>query len=115
MIEKIQNENDKFFYVTATTSNHTPYNSPYGMNDMKNAFKFTDEAIDMFVKKLTEINYFDNQRAKSTGNIGEGEYISRNIDIESTAEIIFYETTTTEVVPSGDNELNAILNSPFIS
>ena len=60
MIEKIQNENDKFFYVTATTSNHTPYNSPYGMNDMKNAFKFTDEAIDMFVKKLTEINYFDN-------------------------------------------------------
>jgi hypothetical protein len=63
----------------------------------------------------TEINFFDNQRAKTTGNIGEGEYISRNIDIESTAEIIFYETTTTEVVPSGDNELNAILNSPFIS
>ena len=60
MIEKIKSENGKFFYVTKTTSNHTPYNSPYGMNNMKNAFKFTDEAIDMFVKKLTEINYFDN-------------------------------------------------------
>lgn len=60
MIEKIKSENGKFFYVTKTTSNHTPYNSPYGMNNMKNAFKFTDESIDLFVKKLTEINYFDN-------------------------------------------------------
>lgn len=60
MIEKIQNENGKFFFVTKTVSNHNPYNSPYGINDMKNAFKFTDEAVDMFVKKLTEINYFDN-------------------------------------------------------
>ena len=60
MIEKIQNENGKFFFVTKTVSNHNPYNSPYGINDMKNAFKFTDEAIDMFVKKLRKINYFDN-------------------------------------------------------
>ena len=51
----------------------------------------------------TEINYFDNQRAKASGNIGEGEYISRNIDIESTANIIFYDTETTEVQVDGDN------------
>ena len=75
---------------------------------------YTYELISSFNSE-TEINYFDNQRAKTSGNIGEGEYISRNIDIESTAEIIFYDTDTTEVQVSGDNELNAILNSPFIS
>lgn len=75
---------------------------------------YTYELISSFNSE-TEINYFDNQRAKASGNIGEGEYISRNIDIESTAEIIFYDTETTEVQVSGDNELNAILNSPFIS
>ena len=80
----------------------------------ENQLFYTYELVSSFNSE-TEINYFDNQRAKASGNIGEGEYISRNIDIESTAEIIFYETTTTEVVPSGDNELNAILNSPFIS
>ena len=45
----------------------------------------------------TEINYFDNQRAKNKGNIGEGEFISRNIDIESVANIIFYDTEIEEV------------------
>jgi hypothetical protein len=75
---------------------------------------YTYELISSFNSE-TEINYFDNQRAKASGNIGEGEYISRNIDIESLAQIIFYDTTTTEVQVSGDNELNAILNSPFIS
>lgn len=59
------------------------------------------------------INYFDNQRAKNNGNIGEGEYIDRNVDVENTANIIFYDTTFTEVTPVGDNVLNSILNSPF--
>lgn len=43
------------------------------------------------------INYFDNQRAKSQGNIGEGETITRNIDIENTALIYFYDTEIEEV------------------
>ena len=59
------------------------------------------------------INYFDNQRAKNSGNIANGEYIDRNIDIENTANVIFYDTTFTEVTPVGDNVLNSILNSPF--
>lgn len=59
------------------------------------------------------INYFDNQRAKNNGNIGEGEYIDRNVDIENTANIIFYDTTLTEITPIGDNVLNCVLNSPF--
>lgn len=61
------------------------------------------------------INYFDNQRAKNSGNIGEGEYIDRNEDIENTANVIFYDTTFTEATITGDNTLNCVLNSPFIN
>ena len=60
-----------------------------------------------------EINYFDNQRAKNSGNIGAGEYIARNIDIENTANIIFYDTSFEEAAVVGDNILNSTLNSPF--
>ena len=42
------------------------------------------------------INYFDNQRAKSQGNIGEGETITRNIDLESTSLIKFYDYSIEE-------------------
>ena len=38
-----------------------------------------------------EINYFDNQRRKSEGNISTGKSIDRNIDVESTANVIFYD------------------------
>ena len=59
------------------------------------------------------INYFDNQRSKASGNIGAGEYISRNIDIENTANIIFYDTTITPTTVTGDNVLDSVLDSPF--
>jgi hypothetical protein len=61
-----------------------------------------------------EINYFDNQRRKSEGNISTGEYITRNIDIENTANIIWDNLTITEVTITGDNVLNSPLNSPLI-
>lgn len=60
------------------------------------------------------INYFDNQRSKTQGNIQSGEYITRNIDIENTANIIFDNFTQTEESMTGDNVLNCTLNSPFI-
>jgi hypothetical protein len=60
------------------------------------------------------INYFDNQRAKSTGNIQAGDYITRNYDIENTANIIWDNLTITEVNVTGANVLNAPLNSPFV-
>lgn len=59
------------------------------------------------------INYFDNQRAKANGNIESGEYITRNIDIETTANIIFDNFTYTEKQMDNDNVLNCALNSPF--
>ena len=61
----------------------------------------------------TEINYFDNQRAKTFGNIGAGEYIARNIDIENSANVIFYNTSLEDVEVTGDNVLDSILDSPF--
>ena len=56
---------------------------------------YTYELISSFNSE-TEINYFDNQRAKALGNIGEGEYINRNIDIENVGNIIFYDTNIYE-------------------
>ena len=60
------------------------------------------------------INWFDNQRNKTTGNISMGQSITRNIDIEEVANIIWDTLTITEVTPVGDNVLNSPLNSPFV-
>ena len=59
------------------------------------------------------INYFDNQRAKNNGNIKEGEFISKNIDIENQINIIYKNVTITEITVTGDNELQATLSSPL--
>jgi hypothetical protein len=44
------------------------------------------------------INYFDNQRAKNYGNIGEGQFIKRNIDIPNQVVIVFDNLQVEEVV-----------------
>lgn len=59
------------------------------------------------------INYFDNQRSKSSGNISTGEYITRNIDIETSSDIIYENFTSTEISGINNNVLNCTLNSPF--
>ena len=61
----------------------------------------------------TDINYFDNQRAKTMGNIGVGEYISRNVDIENEANVIFYDLEVNEVQIDGDSTLQSTLQSPL--
>lgn len=61
------------------------------------------------------INYFDNQRSKTEGNITSGEYITRNIDIENEANIIFDNFTQSEETITSDNVLNCALDSAFIS
>ena len=60
------------------------------------------------------INYFDNQRSKNTGNIAQGDYITRNIDLENSALVIFNSASATEVTVTGDNVLDSVLDSPFI-
>lgn len=61
------------------------------------------------------INWFDNQRNKASGNIQEGESITRNIDIENSANIIYNNLTISEITAIGDNILNCTLNAPFKS
>ena len=60
------------------------------------------------------INYFDNQRAKSQGNLGEGETITRNIDLESTALLIFYDTNIEEIQTSNPTSLDFALDGTLI-
>lgn len=62
----------------------------------------------------TAINYFDNQRRKVESNIGAGQFITRNIDINNTALIEFKDTTTTEITIQGNNILNCGLNAPLV-
>lgn len=57
------------------------------------------------------INYFDNQRRKATGNIAEGQYINRNIDIDNECSIIFDNIEENEIQYT--NVLNCVLNAPF--
>lgn len=61
-----------------------------------------------------EINYFDNQRAKANGNISQGEYVARNVDVENTANIIFSNLQIIEVEITGDNTLEAGLEMPLV-
>lgn len=60
------------------------------------------------------INFFDNQRRKRKGNIGDDEFITRNVDILDEANIIFYDMAINEITITNDNELNAPLNTPFV-
>ena len=57
------------------------------------------------------INWFDNQRNKTQGNIGEGEYINRNIDIENIANIVWDNLQVQEVEVDETYPTNNALNS----
>lgn len=61
------------------------------------------------------INWFDNQRNKTQGNISEGQYINRNIDIENIANVIWdnlqvQEVTVDETYPV-ENTLNSVIET----
>ena len=96
----------------------------YMVKSKKTQYIVNGEQINLFyVYEMTSsfnsekaINYFDNQRNKATGNIGEGESITRNVDINNTATIIWNNPTITEVSisPDNDNVLNAPISAPFI-
>lgn len=60
------------------------------------------------------VNWFDNQRNKTTGNINEGQYINRNIDLESSTTIRWFGIEINEVNVENDNVLDSSLDSTFI-
>lgn len=98
------------------------------VNDLDTTYMIKTKNIDMYLNageifytyELTSnfnsenaINYFDNQRAKTNGNIGEGETIIRDIDIENTATIIFYDTEIEEI-EAGTTALDFMLEGMLI-
>ena len=60
------------------------------------------------------VNYFDNQRAKNQGNIGEGEVITRNIDLINEALILFYDTNIEEISSINESSLDFGLDGVLI-
>ena len=122
--------------LTVETKNNNLWNigqvvnaSNFPLNNLNTTYMVKSKETQMYmatgdiiyVYKLTssfnsekEINYFDNQRAKTKGNITAGEFIDRNIDIENTTTIVFDNLQITEKTITGDNVLNSALNSPFI-
>ena len=82
-------------------------------NSQKNLF-YTYELTSSFNSEK-QINYFDNQRNKATGNISEGESITRNIDIENDVLIIWdnLQLDYVELFQNEDNVLDCLLNAPF--
>lgn len=96
----------------------------YMVKSKKTEYVVIDKIINLFyIYEMTSsfnsekaINYFDNQRSKATGNIEEGESITRNVDIETEANIIWSNgnVSSATVTVTGDNVLNCALNSPFV-
>jgi hypothetical protein len=116
------------------------FNGP--LEDLKTNYLVTDKQIEMtttadqqvifYTYKLSSsfndessLNFFDNQRRKLEGNIEEGEFIPRYIDLPSSTNIIFYDLSTStiqtpndvldgeldiELVGGSTNKLNAKLN-----
>ena len=99
------------------------------VDDLDKEYMVKSKEIDMYLKadkiiytyELSSnfnseqaINYFDNQRAKTIGNIGEGETIIRDFDIENTANIIFYDTEINEISMENPTELDFALDGVLI-
>lgn len=80
-------------------------------NTNQNQELFCEYELTSSYNSEREINYFDNQRNKASGNIGAGQFITRNIDIENSATIIFNNLQVEELEVG--NVLNSVLNSPF--
>ena len=84
----------------------------YIVNDLIHAF-YTFELTNSFNSE-SAINFFDNQRSKANGNISQGEYIARNVDIENTANIVFSTIEIKEITITGNNTLEAGLEMPLV-
>jgi hypothetical protein len=104
------------------------FNGP--LDDLKTNYLVTDKQIEMtttadqqvifYTYKLSSsfndessLNFFDNQRRKLEGNIEEGEFIPRYIDLPSSTNIIFYDLNSNEI-PIPNDILDGILDIELI-
>lgn len=77
------NDNPKFFMLT-TISTHTPYITPWGTRNVKQAYEYTDYVLKNFIEKLNNINYFKNGIVVITGDHrGWGKNSKDSFSIES--------------------------------
>ena len=103
------------------------YNAP--LEELTTDYMVKSKSIDMYLNagkifytyELTSnfnyenaVNYFDNQRAKNQGNIGEGETITRNIDLDNEALILFYDTEINETQVQNSTSLDFALDGVLI-
>lgn len=73
IIDDLKSSSIPKFYMLTTISTHTPYITPWGANDVKQAFSYTDMVLKKFIEQLKDINYFDNGIVIITGDhIGWG-------------------------------------------
>lgn len=104
------------------------FNGP--LEDLKTNYLVTDKQIEMtttadqqvifYTYKLSSsfndessLNFFDNQRRKLEGNIEEGEFIPRYIDLPSSTNIIFYDLNSSEI-PIPNDVLDGILDIELV-
>lgn len=108
--------------VNFTNSPITDLQTNYLVKSKTTSIRSTDDEIFVtYTYKLssnfnseTAINYFDNQRRKLNGNIDQGKYITRNIDIENDIAIEFNNFAITDINSIGDNLLDCILDAPLV-
>lgn len=122
---KIETHNTNLFFVGQQVYFNAPIEDLKGDYMVKNKtsdFYIVNDEVNVFYTfELTNsynsenaINFFDNQRNKANGNISQGEYIARNVDIENTANIIFSNLQITELEITGDNTLESGLEMPLV-
>lgn len=123
---KIETHNANLFFVGQQVYFNAPIDDLKGdymiKNKTSNFYIVNDEVNVFYTFELTNsynsenaINFFDNQRNKANGNISQGEYIARNVDIENTANIIFSNLQITELAITGNNTLESGLEMPLVS
>lgn len=75
--------NPKFFMLT-TISTHTPFITPWGARNIKQAYAYTDYVLKKFIENLNSIDYFKNGIVVITGDHrGWGKNSKNNSSIES--------------------------------
>lgn len=124
IILNVETQNNKLCELGYVYSFNAPIpelNQRYMCKEVATRIVTTGSQTDIFYEfKLTSsyngeeaINYFDNQRNKTKGNLKDGQYITRNIDIENVANIVWQEPTIALLTTDGDNILENGLEMPL--
>ena len=124
IILNVETQNNKLCelgYIYSFDAPIPELNQRYMCKEVATRIVTTGSQTDIFYEfKLTSsynseeaLNYFDNQRNKTKGNLKNGQYITRNIDIENVANIVWQEPTFEAITVNGDNIIENGLETPL--